>query len=198
MPAWECPELWPGETCFIVAKGPSLIGFDFEQLRGKRVIACKEMWRAVPFAQFMIFCDYTWIPELDNMPSDFVGKVVTIAPQAPEWCFRLEEQSIYGITDRRSRLCGSRTVSHYALNLARHLIGPGGTIGLLGVDLQPGPNGETHSYGAHALRDGVFERQVKSLETAVEPLRERNINVFNCTPGGALELWPRRRVEDLL
>jgi hypothetical protein len=36
---------WAGEECFIVGSGPSLKGFDYSNLSGRRVIACNEAYR---------------------------------------------------------------------------------------------------------------------------------------------------------
>jgi hypothetical protein len=48
---------WEGETCFIVAGGPSVKDQPLERLKGRKVIAVKASWQAVPFADFLVFSD---------------------------------------------------------------------------------------------------------------------------------------------
>ena len=54
---WTIPELWKGETVFVVGGGPSLMGFDFDQLRGQRIVAINLAFTKLPFAQFVFFAD---------------------------------------------------------------------------------------------------------------------------------------------
>jgi len=46
---------WAGERCFIIGGGESLKGFDFESLRGEKIIAINRAVEYVPFADIM-FC----------------------------------------------------------------------------------------------------------------------------------------------
>jgi hypothetical protein len=48
---------WRGQPCFIVGGGPSLCGFDFERLRGQRVIAINRAYENLPFADIMFAID---------------------------------------------------------------------------------------------------------------------------------------------
>lgn len=56
---------WRGQRCFVIGGGPSLRGFDFDQLENKgRIIACNKAFLNVPFADMMIAMDvdlYRWI-----------------------------------------------------------------------------------------------------------------------------------------
>jgi hypothetical protein len=50
---------WAGQPCFIVGGGPSLIGFDFERLRGRgRVITINKAFLYTPFADVLFFMDH--------------------------------------------------------------------------------------------------------------------------------------------
>jgi len=50
---------WVGQPCFIIGGGPSLIGFDFERLRGRgRVIAINKAYLYAPFADVVFFMDH--------------------------------------------------------------------------------------------------------------------------------------------
>jgi hypothetical protein len=57
---------WAGQPCFIIGGGPSLIGFDFDRLRGRgRVIAINKAFLYAPFADVVFFMDhasfYMWL-----------------------------------------------------------------------------------------------------------------------------------------
>lgn len=79
---WTVPKAWPGETCVIIAGGPSLremypeiehlrpqvvevtkIGDSsrrYEKVRYARVIAINDSWRLAPWADTHYFCDPRW------------------------------------------------------------------------------------------------------------------------------------------
>jgi len=46
-----------GETIYVIGKGPSLCGFEWEKLRGKIVIAMNSVVVKIPFANYWIFFD---------------------------------------------------------------------------------------------------------------------------------------------
>jgi hypothetical protein len=66
VPLWEAMRdgEWRGNRCFIIGGGPSLRGFDFERLRGEKIIAVNRAFMDVPWADMMISMDnrfYRWI-----------------------------------------------------------------------------------------------------------------------------------------
>lgn len=54
---------WGGQRCFVVGCGPSLQGFDFERLRGEKVITINTAFFFVPFADISISADARWLNE---------------------------------------------------------------------------------------------------------------------------------------
>lgn len=59
---WSVPRSWEGETCVILAGGPSLLGFDITSIprNRARVIAINDSWRLCPWADALYFCDEPW------------------------------------------------------------------------------------------------------------------------------------------
>lgn len=54
---------WAGQRCFLIGGGSSLKGFDFEQLKGEKIIAINRAVEYVPFADIMFSLDsrlYGW------------------------------------------------------------------------------------------------------------------------------------------
>lgn len=54
---WDIPELWKGETVFVVGGGPSLLDFDFERLKSQRIVGVNLAFTKIPFMQFCFFAD---------------------------------------------------------------------------------------------------------------------------------------------
>lgn len=55
---------WSGQPCFILGGGPSLIGFNFQRLRGRRTIAINRAFEYAPFAEILFSMDstfYQWV-----------------------------------------------------------------------------------------------------------------------------------------
>ncbi len=48
---------WQGQRCFILGGGPSLQGFDFDRLKGERVIAINAAFKFCMFADILFFMD---------------------------------------------------------------------------------------------------------------------------------------------
>jgi hypothetical protein len=58
-PAWW-PD-WRGETCVIVASGPSAKDADLDRARGRaRVVAVNDSWRLAPWADALYAADFAW------------------------------------------------------------------------------------------------------------------------------------------
>ena len=65
---------WAGRRCFIIGGGPSLKGFDFERLRGERVIAINKAFYDVPFADIVFGMDRPFLDDI--MCGKFGGKII--------------------------------------------------------------------------------------------------------------------------
>ena len=56
--AWRAGGQWAGDTCCILATGPSLTPAQAEYAKGKaRVIAVNDAWRLAPWADILYACD---------------------------------------------------------------------------------------------------------------------------------------------
>jgi hypothetical protein len=81
MTFWSVPREWPGETAFIIAGGPSVLGQDLELLRDRRVIAINSSVYKVPWADILYFGDWRWWHEPENAAAveNFRGRAVTVS-----------------------------------------------------------------------------------------------------------------------
>lgn len=202
MPAdfWTARPIWPAETCFIVGGGPSLVGFDFEKLRGRNVIAVNSSVFSVPFAQFCFFGDDRWGQENSPRLKEYGGTIVTTArgglvPQA------VRMQKITPpppLASDRSTVVMDRTSLHAAINLAVHF--DVARIVLLGADMKASPSGVTHHHRPHPWPSSKshWDLQLKQLELLPAELLLRRIEVVNTSLESRISWWPKRPIDEVL
>lgn len=199
---WSCPpDLWRGETVFVLAGGPSLIGFDAGVLLGRgRVLAIKESCLLAPFADALLFVDAPWFDRERALIDRFAGPVVTTATNAAlHPCVRLMKRGLdRGLADAPDTLNYAATVVYAALNLIAHA-GAARAV-LLGMDHGFDAAGPARHHDRNPLPPppGAFTRQAEALATISGPLAERGVDVLNATPGSRLTLWPRAELKELL
>jgi hypothetical protein len=187
---WSVPQEWPGETAFIVAGGPSVLGQDLGSLRGRRVIAINSSVFTVPWADILYFGDWRWWYEPENraVATSFPGRVVTTLRTVPDKrvhvCCKTKPP---GLALERNSLMQRWTSLTAATNLAAHLVGPGGSIVWLGADGQKAADGRTHHHKPHrwAHVPGCYDKHHGDLATIVPSLRSLNIAAYNASPGTA-------------
>lgn len=155
------PRLFPGATIICAASGPSLTKFDLATCWQFPIVAINDTYRLVPEAAVIFAAEATW------------WKRTPAARQRPSYKYCLSpawKDGTDGITtlvrtgQRGLELdpTGLRSGGHSgyaAINLAYHLGAK--TIVLLGYDMQPGPDGVQHWFGAHP--DGSHPRYAQWL-----------------------------------
>lgn len=202
---WTIPPDWHGETAFLLAGGPSLIGFDAERLRGRgRIITINDSYRLCPWADVLYFCDRAWWyrhrAEIQQVVTG--GCIVTLENRQIEGMHSLRSSGKTGLeTDDRAAIRNGGNSGYQAIGVAAHL---GATrIVLLGYDMHCA-NGRTHWHGGHSggTREGEYERRcvkwLKNYRTLVHPLEKMRVEVLNATPGSALKGWEQRPLQEIL
>jgi len=189
-PYWTVPHEWPGETVFIIAGGPSVLGQPLHLLRGRRVIAINSSIFTVPWADVLYFGDWRWWAEKENQAAvaEFPGRVVTtsrmVADRKVHVCRKTKPP---GLATERNSLMQRWTSLTAATNLAAHLVGPGGTIVWLGADGQKAADSRTHHHKPHrwAHTPGCYDKHLGDLKTIVPSLKAMGITAYNASPGTA-------------
>jgi len=200
---WNVQREWEGQTCAVLASGPSMTQEVADTVRGKcRVIAVNTTFKLAPWADILYAADREWwtgYPEARQ----FAGRKVSILGNINS-VMEFEELDYlenggYGLIDpRTTHLRTGKNSGYQAVHLAIHL----GVkrILLCGFDMKPN-NGLEHWHGDHP--EGVrktmpFEVWVSLFQQAAPFIRARGVEVINCTPTSALHCFKTRTLEDAL
>jgi len=190
---WRVAREWNGETCFIVASGPSVASQDLTPLKGARVIAINSSWALVPFADLLFFGDARWFEQYGKAAAaGFAGRLATVASTVVHpRVLHLRRCIAAGLATSPDTVMIRRTSTTAAINLAVHL-GVAGIV-LIGVDNAIDAQGRSHHHAPHPwdLRHGWQQEQRDDLTALVAPLQARGISVCNASPQSALTCWPK-------
>lgn len=207
-PFWSCPPLWQGETCFILAGGPSVLDLDLSLLEGRRVIAINCSMATWPDADFGIFADPRFRQEYKGLISGFQGQVISFLPID----FSLIRGGAHimrrvhskpndpkpAIVMDRDSLYIDRTTTQSAINLAVHL--GVSRIVLLGVDMSRDGAGRSHHHKPHPwpTKPDAWAIQMDQLRKTEPILASLGIDVVNCSLKSLIGWWPKRAFADVI
>ena len=195
------PKLWPGGTVVCMASGPSLTKEDADYCRGKAdgVIVVNTTYQMAPWADALIASDVRWW-QWHKGAKDFHGLKYATS-KAVKWSGvqLLKNTGRDGLETNPSGLKHGMNSGYRAVNLAVHF--GAARILLLGYDMQRGAGKDRleHWHGDHPIASrSAYPVFRKHFETLVEPLKALGIDVLNCTPGSALECFPKAPLRDVL
>jgi hypothetical protein len=198
------PRIFEGAKVFICAGGPSLSGFRFDRLAGKRVIAINRALEFVPGAEVLWWSDARfWRNNRTAISAHRARYKATcqIGYQGdevlPPWVTQYRFTGVSGFDADPRCLRHGNNSSYAAIHLAAHL--GARKIVLLGVDMRHGPAGETHFHGGHGLehQEETLEKlMLPFFDSLAVPLAERGIEVLNASRDSSLTLWPRCSIDE--
>jgi hypothetical protein len=203
MQYWSVPREWPGECCFIVAGGPSVLEQDLDVLRGRRVIVINSSIHAVPWADFLYFGDWRWWNEPENQAAvaSFSGRVVTVSNMVRNAkVFVCRKGKPPGLAQAPDCLTQKWTSLTAATNLAAHLVGRGGTIVWLGADGKAAADGRVWHHKPHRWgpKPERYDRHRADIATMAEPLRTMGVTLLIAGHSAYADLWPMVSLQDVL
>jgi hypothetical protein len=106
----------------------------------------------------------------------------------------------WGLSLDAHSLVTGRNSGFQALNLA--VLAGGNPIILLGFDAREpdGPNWQSHFHGDHPRIEPihVYEQYRRSFSSAEDALKEAGVRVLNCSPGSAINAFPRMSLAEAL
>ena len=202
---WSVPRLWPGATVACLGCGPSLTQAQVDLVRGRcHVIAVNDAWRLAPWAEVLYACDWRWWHKHAGVPA-FTGLKVTLSNSLghvavwPEIKV-LENTGTEGLESAPTGLRTGRNGGYQAINLAVHF--GARRIVLLGYDMKPDAQGRSHWFGDHEdwpTRPSIFRDVfLPHFDALARALEETGVQVVNCTPDSALDVFPKADLADSL
>lgn len=206
---WTVQKLWAGQTCAILASGPSMNREVARQVResGCRVIAVNDQGipkngkpAMAPWADILYASDATWWHNMRREALEFAGRKVTIATQgnvtpstiAPD-VHMMGHGGIAGFDERPTYLKTGSNSGYAATHLAIHL--GCARIVLCGFDMH-GSHwfGDHHWRGPHRSNYSIF---LYHFRNAAKEFSKR-ATIINATPGSALRCFPFMELEEAL
>lgn len=198
---------WAGQPCFIIGGGPSLVGFDFERLRGKgRVIAINRAFEFIPFADILFFMDWKFYKRCHDLPEVYAKWQSFGGHRAFLNLMGRKLDDVYSIRSLgRNGVSGSLGKGLYhgnnsgvgALNLALCLRAR--PIYLLGYDMRH-EGGRSHFHGGYGPRSNehTVRNFVREFERMAPRLGGRVREVINLNPRSGLKMFPFGNVDEVL
>ncbi|RWC29839.1 MAG: hypothetical protein EOS70_23410 [Mesorhizobium sp.] len=199
---WVAEKIWPGETAFILAAGPSTSSLDLSRLAGRKVIAVKSAWKVYPSADVLFFADGRWWREKGLRPGteDFSGLIVTTALEVGDpRVEKIKKTAPTRFSGNPAEVALARSSTTGAINLAIHFGAK--KIVLLGVDAKPAADGTRHNHKLKwpwPLRPSCWKDQAMEFEGVAPSAVAMGVEIVNANPDSAITTWPRLPFEDCL
>lgn len=194
--------LWPNATVICIASGPSLTQEDVDFVRGKaRVIVVNNTYQLAPWADALWATDSKWWRHYKDA-ANFAGLKFSLRVPGllyPQDVQVLKNTGTEGLEMQPHAVRNGKNGGHCAIHLAVHL--GASRIVLLGYDCQLGPEGEEHWHPRHpaAIRDKLaIQTWRAAYASLVAPLRERNVDIVNCTRRTALTCFRQASLDEVL
>lgn len=220
--------LWRDYPVAILAGGPSLALAQFEQVRRAReadrvrVIAVNDSYLLAPWADLHYAADAKWhrwhgagvakpalgltAAQVRELWRDFPGERASI--QSSEECTDPRVKLLRnahapadngtGLSTDPGFLVTGFNSGFQALNVA--ILAGSRRVLLLGFDGAPATDGKSHWHGGHPTPGGVkrFETWRRAFSAAEAAIAAAGVTVLNCSPGSAIESFPKIALEEAL
>ncbi len=209
MSFWTAPEIWPGQTVFIIGGGPSLLGMDLSPIHKRRVIGVNQAYELGPWVDVLFFGDFRWWRwNEDDIAERFGGLIVSCAKAGHLHGIprikMLARSNGHGIwTGAKNRVAWNLNTGGAAINLAVHFGAK--RIVLVAFDMkqdqEKGLNGGNNWHGKHGRfntpKADIYEAKfLPTFEYIKKDLDELGIECVNATPNSELETFPLTSLEE--
>lgn len=191
---WKMTQLWQGQPCVIFGGGKSLTPEIVEIVRTSthRVIVINNAWELAPWADMLYAADKDWWIVNKGAPT-FQGLKVTCETNSFGDVLELKAGAATGFDSDPGVICTGGNSGYQAVCVAVNMGCP--QILLCGFDMKPG-----HWHGAHKspLRTTAAETYktwIERFRSLTKPLSDLGVEVLNCSPGSALDAFPRAEIQ---
>ena len=207
---WSVPRLWPGATVLCMAGGPSL---DLAQVWMAAIARRQDRIRAISindtcypawWADALYAADARWWLKHDGV-AGFKGLKVTISNNSEQLSGYpdikiVENTGTDGLELKPTGIRTGRNGGYMAINLAVHFGAK--RIVLLGYDMKFDKDGKAHWFGDHEdwkLKQTCVENVFRPAFVGLaKELAKINVEAINATPGSALDVFPKAKLETVI
>jgi hypothetical protein len=183
---WTVPRLWEGQTCAILASGPSTSHEVVDTVRaaGVRAIVVNTTFQLAPWADMLYAADVMWWQHYRKRALEFAGLKVSCSPTPFKAVLQLKPTGKDGFDANPGNIRTGNNSGYQAVHIAMHAGAK--RILLCGFDMR---GGHWHGDHPHPLRNDLkdaYPRYADRFAGLVDPARERRIDIVNCTAGSAI------------
>lgn len=186
---------WAGRTAVCLASGPSLTKEQVEAVRGLPTVAVNDCYLIAPWADVAYFADSKWWAWHKERPEfkGFAGQRCTIwthgnAVSDPQ-IYMLRNGGAEGLSADPAAINTGSHSGYQAVNIVS--LAGARRILLLGYDCRQ-VNGRKHFFGDHPDKTEPPYSAIRARYHAIVPDAKRlGIEIINCTPGSAIDAFPR-------
>jgi hypothetical protein len=201
---------WKDEPCFLIGGGPSLLGFDFERLRGKgKIIAVNKAFFYVPFADMVLAMDQDFFKHLTH--ANYGLKYTTAFQVFPGWKVFVDSNNTkmdgvkfvfrWNLPEltfdmKKGVYCGNN--SGVAALCMACLLGCS-PIYLLGYDMShKGKKSHFHSGYLTSQSPGTLGNFIKHFTMLHKQIQKKGIKVINLNQHSRLRCFEFGNINDIL
>lgn len=200
---------WSDKPVAIVAGGPSLTHFDFDQLRGHcHVLAVSASMFDIPFAAAGFCLDHigvrNWWERFKALPFEVWigadGPFISGPNSKPSANMRfIQRTKLPHISESSRVINGGGTSGFGAINLA--VLKGARRIFLFGYDYGTTTGIWHHNQANYQFAPAQQEKSkwltwADNFDLLKAPLRSRQVSIINCSPASAITAFPRTTVEE--
>jgi len=208
---WICPQMWKGQTVFVIGGGPSVNTTSLDLIQHRPVIGVNSAFRLGSWVDVCFFGDGRWLNHERKALLDYKGLLVGLHPFHDKYKItrhdgldiRLMKGCVkkMGFAGNPGELCWNRSSGGAAIDLAKHTGAK--TIVLIGYDMKK-VNGY-HNWHNHYdvwYKDvrgrNPHRAHIRGITSLYQQARRSKINIINATPGSAITSFPIMTLEDFL
>jgi hypothetical protein len=187
---WEdFKPVWKGQTVAVLGSGPTMSKKVADSVKHLPRIVLNTTYQLAPDADYIYAADPPWwhrFPEVFACPGLKVSAQAStqIHPNTPEKVLILRNGGRYGFDDRPGYIRTGPMGGYAALHLAASL---GATQILLhGFDCHGGHWHGPHPDGLGNPLEQTYRGWIRALENLAPMLKQRGVEVINCTPNSRL------------
>jgi len=200
------PPLWKDRVAVLIGGGPSVTQDQIDLIREAHnedivhVIAINNAYQIAPWADVLYACDEVWWGWYYTDTVDFRGLRITRSLSAkrnyPDLIWIEGEPHDQGLSKRQDSIVNGRIGGYQAINLAVNFGAK--RILLIGYDMR-NIGGSSHWHGDHPNKQRpIWANRIEHFKNLLPDLKEREIDVINCTPGSVLDAFPIGNLGDEL